>query len=71
MQQSGLPRIVEAEEEKLGVLVQEAQRGQDVPDCATGPTSAYILGGRKGEIELKNNIHQLIIHILEKRFESF
>lgn len=30
----GLAGIVEAEEEEFGVLVREAQLGQDIPDCA-------------------------------------
>ncbi len=32
MQKSGLSGIVESQEQELGVLVKEAQGGQDVPD---------------------------------------
>lgn len=32
MQQGGFPGIVETQEEKFGVLVQQAQRGEDIVD---------------------------------------
>lgn len=38
VQQGGLACIVEAEEQKLGVLVQEAKRGQNIVDCSRRKT---------------------------------
>lgn len=32
MQQSRLSRIIQTQEQELGMLVKEAKRGQDVPD---------------------------------------
>ena len=32
VQKSGLASIIEAEEKQLGVFIQQAERGQDVPD---------------------------------------
>jgi hypothetical protein len=34
VKQSRLASIVEAEEEEFGMLVEQAEVGQDVPDCA-------------------------------------
>ena len=42
MQKSRLSGIVEAEEEELGVLVEQAEGGQDIVDCAEGTISDCI-----------------------------
>jgi hypothetical protein len=41
VQQRRLACVVEAEEQQLGVLVREAQVGQDLPDCVC-MVSAYV-----------------------------
>lgn len=67
VQQCGLSSIVEAEEQQLGVLVEQAERREDVVDCrgerrtimSASCPHGWVEGRRK-----QRNIHQLIIHIL-------
>lgn len=66
MEESGFAGIVEAEEQKLRVLVQETKRGEDIVD--------YGARVRKGLYERRQcllgphrrNVHQLTIHMLGK-----
>lgn len=42
VQKGRLSGIVEAEEEELGVLVEQAEGGQDIVDCAEGPSATVF-----------------------------
>lgn len=46
MQQSRLSRVVEPEEEELGVFVEQAQRGEDVVDWCAVSASIDMAKGR-------------------------
>jgi hypothetical protein len=42
MQQRRLASVVETEEQKLGVLVQQAQVREHIVDCTPGPSKARV-----------------------------
>lgn len=42
MQQGGFARVVEPEEQELGVFVEQAQRGEDVVDLLVGTVSRHL-----------------------------
>lgn len=48
MQEGRLSSIVETEEQKLGVLVEQAKRRQDVVDCISSPPHTSVKNGLKG-----------------------
>lgn len=60
VQQRCLSCIVETEEEELGVLVCEAERGQDFPDCVlcqflAGTSWAMLLSCRRAIVSNDDN----------------
>lgn len=59
---SGFSGIVETEEEQFGMLVGQAQVGEQVPDCNAVSASAIVVS----EISLPN-IHQSMTHMAVAR----
>lgn len=61
VQQRRLSGVVEAEEQQLGVLVEQAERRENVVDCEEEAPSCQPAVPGWGR---RKHIHQLIIHIL-------
>ena len=63
MEQSGLARIVESEEEEFGMLIEKAQGCEDIPDYAgLGQQRPCMQDSRESEESCY--LHQSSIHIL-------
>ena len=70
MQKRCLASVVETEEQELGMLVEQPERGKDVPDCGVGSVSdmmvdtnrmSTMLGSMR--IRFSGSLHQLIMNM--------